>query len=586
MKRSLLTILLLSAALSQVGWAAKKSKTAVTEQPRDNFRFVVLADRTNTPNQKAFEMVLKDIERMQPDFVVTVGDLIEGYKDSAGTIKDWDQTLPALKLLSCPVYLTPGNHDITTPDVRSIFIKKTGRNPYYSFDYQNSHFIVVDNSLVETAGKLDSTQIKWIEKDLKVLKNKAGIYVFMHKPFWADGVGAGKPDRLHDLFKKYKVTAVFTGHWHNYASEVYDGIRYVVMGSSGSDIGPAENTSLAVFYQYLWVTVKDGKSNPVLMRAGNNYEPGYVNLKEEQFAYTIPNKVVFVNGPELIEGKKISSLEATVKINNPTGKPLKTAIIWESGKNWQSDKNNVPVEMAPGDSFKSVFKLKGSGALYPLPLMKMSYPFGRDKVYNLEMNPNVTRILECPRAKKAPVVDGKFEANEWLGAAKASEFCGWDGNPAATDPTQVYFMHDAENLYIAAVCRDTAMNRLKSFKTVRDDQVYNDDCIGFLFASNKDTVYQMYVNSVSTIWDQRIDNTRDDIDEKWNGGFQAKCQTKESEWVMEMMIPLKDVGLQKPDKGAELRMNIRRKQQRNSQSALWVYDWSYLFQNLGIIRFM
>ncbi|MBI4725965.1 hypothetical protein HY768_01850, partial [candidate division TA06 bacterium] len=51
-----------------------------------------------------------------------------------------------------------------------------------------------------------------------------------------------------------------------------------------------------------------------------------------------------------------------------------------------------------------------------------------------------------------------------------------------------------KNLYSAAVCRDTVIDKLKTAKTVRDEQVYNDDGIGFLFAANKDTVYQMYVN--------------------------------------------------------------------------------------------
>ena len=579
MKRFLLVLVLLAVILVPAVWAAKPVA------PQDNFRFVVLADRANSPNQKAFEMVLRDIERMSPDFVVTVGDLIQGYKDSAGTVKDWDSTLPYLKLLSCPVYLTPGNHDITTPEVRNIFIKKTGRNPYYSFDYQNSHFIILDNTLVGSADKMDPDQMKWLEKDLKALKAKAGVYIFMHKPFWAAGVGEGKPDRLHDLFKKYKVTAVFAGHWHNYASEVFDGIRYVVMGSSGAELRPSENVSLAAFYQYLWITVKDGIFNPALVRAGSNYDVDYVSLKEETFAHKLPSTAVFVDGPSLTEGKKLTALEGVVRVRNLTEKPLKTEILWESSRNWQNDKNRVPVEIAPGDSLVSPFKFKGTGPLYPLPLMKMTYYFGRDKYYTLESNPSVTRVVECPKAKKAPEIDGNIDDSEWWGAAKAVEFCDWDGNSASADPTQVYFMYDAENLYVAAVCHDTAMAKLKAAKTLRDDPVYNDDCIGFLFAPNKDTVYQMYVNPVSTIWDQLIDNTRDDMDVKWNGGFLVKCANKESEWTMEMKVPLKDIGLQSLDKKSELRMNIRRKQQRNNQSSLWMYDWSYLPKNFGIVRF-
>jgi len=586
MKKSLLTLFLLLAVLSQAVLGAKKSKTAVNEPPRDNFRFVVLGDRTNTPNQKAFEMVLKDIERMRPDFVVTVGDLIEGYKDSAGTVRDWDQTLPSLKLISCPVYLAPGNHDITTPDVRSIFIKKTGRNPYYSFDHQNSHFIIMDNSLAGSADKLDEAQLKWLEKDLKALKNRAGIYVLMHKPFWADGVGAGKPDKLHDLFKKYKVTAVFTGHWHQYASEVYDGIRYVVMGSSGSEIGPSENHSLAVFYQYLWVTVKDGKTSPALVRAGNTFDPDWVNLKEEIFAYNGIWPAIELRGPSFLEGKTPKEFQTDLKLINMTDKNIKTKVLWEIGKNWQALDPETEVEIAPGDTLKKSFKFKGSGVLYPLPMMKVSYPFGRDKFFNIEKYaPEIAKIIECPKTKKAPEINGSIDGSEWWGAAKAVEFCQGYTDPAQTDSTKFYFLHDAEYLYVAAICRDTAMARIKATMTVRDQPVNRDDYVGFFLAPGKDTVYQIYVNPIGTVWDQMVDNVRDVKNEGWNGNYQIQCARKDNEWIMEMKLPLKDIGLAKLDKDSQLRMNLRRKQQSKNQLVFWTYNWDYLTQNYGILKF-
>lgn len=582
MKRLLL--FLLAAGLAQAVWAAKPVA------PQDNFRFVVLADRANSPNQKAFEMVLRDIERMSPDFVVTVGDLIQGYKDSAGTVKDWDSTLPYLKLLSCPVYLTPGNHDITTPEVRNIFIKKTGRNPYYSFDHQNSHFIILDNTLVKTAEQMDPDQMKWLEKDLKALKSKAGIYVFMHKPFWPFGVGAGKPDRLHDLFKRYKVTAVFTGHWHNYASEVFDGIRYVVMGSSGAELrgGTEENVSLANFYQYLWVTVRNGKFSPALMRAGHAFDPDWVTLKEESFANALSGRAVELRGPSFAEGKTPKEFQTDLKLVNLTDKPIKTAVLWETGQNWQALSPKTEVEIAPGDTLKKSFKFKGPGILYPLPLMKVDYPFGRDKVFTIEKYaPEVAKIIECPRAKKAPVVDGIFAANEWLGAGKAAEFCNGYGDtePALNDPTEVFFLHDGENLYLAAVCHDTAMAKLKATKTVRDEPVYKDDYLGFYLAPNQDTVYQIYINPLGTVWDQQVDNVRHAENEKWNGNYQIKCERNDKEWLLEMKIPLRDIGLAKLARDGQVRMNIRRYQQYNKQLALWIFNWDYLTQNYGILKF-
>jgi len=583
MKRIFLLLAITTAGMASASWAARPAA------PRDDFRFVVLGDRANQPNQQAYEMVLRDVERLRPDLVVTVGDFIQGYKDSAGTVKDWDSTLPYLKMLSCPVYLTPGNHDITTPDVKSIFIQKTGRNTYYSFDHQNSHFIILDNTLASNIDKMDPEQLKWLEKDLRSLKNKGSIFVFMHRPFWPFGVGAGKPDRLHDLFKRHKVTAVFCGHWHNYTSEVYDGIRYVVMGSSGAELRGDlfENISLANFYQYLWVTVKDGKFSPVLMHAGNTFDPDWVNLKEESFANKIyDGTVVDLRGPSFIDGKTPKELQTDLTLVNLTDKPIKTKVLWETDKNWQPLVAETAVEIAPGDTLRKSFKFKGPGILFPLPLMKVAYPFGRDKVFTIEKYaPEVAKVIECPKAKKAPVLDGKIEANEWLGAAKAEEFCTVFTKPAEADPTEVYFLHDAENLYLAAVCHDTAMGRIKAEMTARDQKVYKDDYIGFFLSASKDTVYQFYLNPLGTVWDQLVDVPRDAENEKWNGNFQIKTDRRDKEWVVEMSIPLKDLGLVKLDKDSQLRMNIRRRQNENNQLAYWTYNWDYLTKNYGILRF-
>lgn len=71
-----------------------------------------------------------------------------------------------------------------------------------------------------------------------------------------------------------------------------------MMGSSGAELrqGPADNTSLANFYQFMWVTVKGGKLHPALIRAGHTFDPGYVSLEEETFAYRMPDQAVRLAG--------------------------------------------------------------------------------------------------------------------------------------------------------------------------------------------------------------------------------------------------------------------------------------------------
>lgn len=561
--------------------------SALASQDGGEVRLVVLGDRTNRADQQAFQTVLEDVNRLQPDLVVTVGDLIQGYKPPAGTAADWDSLLPCLEVLDCPVYLTPGNHDITTPEVRDLFVKKTGRQPYYSFNFRNHHFVVLDNSLASSPDKMDPAQLKWLEKDLAAARASAGVLVFMHRPFWPFGIGAGKSDRMHDLFKKHKVKAVFAGHWHRYASEVYDGIRYVVMGSSGAELrqGLTENLSLANFHQFMWVTARKGKLSMALVKAGSTFGPGHVSLQEETFAYQMPDKAMTLKGPPVTEGKTPKLLEVELSLANLTEKTIRGDVTWETAVNWQPVSQRTSLEIAPRDTLKAMFKFKGTGIFYPLPTIRFAYPFGRDKVFNIEgYAPDIVKVVECPRAKKAPVPDGQLTPGEWLGAAKVQEFCDFEGQPAQADPTEVYFLHDGEFLYIAAICHDRSMGVLRAATTTRDGRVTDEDCIGLMFASHQDTVYQVYLNPLGAIWDRLIDNLKQGHDDRWNGRFEAQGGRNEQEWFLEIKVPWKDVGLSRAAQGAELRMNIRRHQQRNDRNAIWVPGWSHDPGYFGIIR--
>lgn len=94
-----------------------------------DFHFAVLGDRTGTADQEAFEIVVWEIDQLKPEFIVTVGDLIEDCNSE----EDWMEPLSTLEQLSCPIYFTPGNHDIVDQSSAKLWYKMTGSPPYYSF---------------------------------------------------------------------------------------------------------------------------------------------------------------------------------------------------------------------------------------------------------------------------------------------------------------------------------------------------------------------------------------------------------------------------------------------------------------------
>lgn len=536
----------------------------------DDYHFAVLGDRTGGANHEAFLMVLRDIEMLQPDFIVAVGDIIEGYCDKETARKRWDEIFESLRVITCPIFITPGNHDIFDKESEEVFIEKTGFPPYYTFDFENTHFVILNNAVAENVAQMGKEQLEWLEEDLRENRGIDNIFVFMHKPFWAHGIGKGKEDKLHNIFKENNVDAVFTGHWHQFASNEYDGIRYILVGSSGGSWTGKENVELGMFYQFLWCKVEGDKFYPSLIKAGNIYDMDLVTIEEEMLSYDIYTRLISFEA-ERISGQDY--IDVGVNIVNNTDKVLKSDIIIEYDENWEVEPNRKSIEIEKGDTLESHFEFIRKGDFYPIPRMNFIYPFGRDKNYEYSRAVWIKKNVECPTAINTPVIDGKMNENEWKGAGIALDFADFEGNETRVDDTKVYFMHDDENLYIFAFCHDKEMDKLKTTQKNRDDPVYGDDCVGFLLSGDENSIIHIYISAIGTIWDQKVDMEKEEADLNWNGNYEVKCSRDKENWVMEIKVPFEEIGITESDK--EIKMNIRRKQQRNSESAVWMLDWAY-----------
>jgi Calcineurin-like phosphoesterase len=79
-----------------------------------NFRFAIIGDRTGGANAEGtFEMAMDQVNLLQPEFVINVGDAIEGYSDEKAELHaEWDEVDAMLNKLDMPFFRTLGNHDI------------------------------------------------------------------------------------------------------------------------------------------------------------------------------------------------------------------------------------------------------------------------------------------------------------------------------------------------------------------------------------------------------------------------------------------------------------------------------------------
>jgi hypothetical protein len=233
---------------------------AVTE-PKNDFRFSILGDRTGGAQPQIYGRVWREIDLLHPDFVINVGDTIEGGGDALAPAQ-WQELRPLFQRYNhYPLYFTPGNHDVFSDSSRELYVKESGRAPQYSFNYQDAHFTVLDNSQTTD---LTQEQLDFLNRDLEANKDKNPKFIFFHKPYWIPILKLGSSDfPLHKIALKYGVQHIISGHGHQFVRIVRDGIVYMEVGSSGGNMTAALKLGHGFkegrFYHHVWGRVKGSK---------------------------------------------------------------------------------------------------------------------------------------------------------------------------------------------------------------------------------------------------------------------------------------------------------------------------------------
>jgi Icc protein len=246
----------LAAILLTIAFGTRAFGTA-----ENDFQFSILGDRTGRATPGVYEAAWREVALLDPAFVINAGDTIEGGDDGSAE-QEWLALRPLWdRYRRHPLYFTPGNHDIFSDASSKIYERQTKRPASYSFDYQQAHFTVLDNSRTED---LAESQLEFLRKDLEKNKNKFPKFVFFHRPFWIPYVMFKSGDfQLHQIAKMYGVTCVINGHMHQFMHMTHEGITYMVAGSSGGSMSRGLNAGQGFregwFYQHISAKVKGSK---------------------------------------------------------------------------------------------------------------------------------------------------------------------------------------------------------------------------------------------------------------------------------------------------------------------------------------
>ena len=262
----------------------------------ENFQFAIIGDRTGGASvDGTFALAMDQVNLLQPEFVINVGDIIEGYTDDKTELNQmWDEVDGLTGKLQMPLFHTTGNHDISNTPSREIWYERHGVS-FYHFIYRDTLFMVLDSedgsrpeppahmkesielynrlqvenpeeaqrmlaefmkdeSIVAGLSKpveFSELQMEWIEATLAANDDVRWTFVFTHEPCWEN------PSDTFGVIQELLSTRSFTwfaGHLHYYDYDNIEGKEYITMGPIGASWhhdGPGNVDHMT------WITMTD-----------------------------------------------------------------------------------------------------------------------------------------------------------------------------------------------------------------------------------------------------------------------------------------------------------------------------------------
>jgi Icc protein len=242
----------------------KANKTAAD----DEFTFAFLTDVHVEYGKRAdigLQQAIDHVNAKAPEFVVTGGDLIS---DALGQTEEhatelYDLWLEKEKGFEMPVYNTMGNHEEFGFYVKSgierdhalygdkMFESKVGKR-FHTFTHKGWKFYIVD-SIEETEergyiGHVDSTQLKWLAKELEGVDSETPCAIVTHIPLItaqtqinegslapnSKGMVVVNSKEVLDLFKDHNLKLVLQGHLHILEDVYINDIHFITGGAVSS----------------------------------------------------------------------------------------------------------------------------------------------------------------------------------------------------------------------------------------------------------------------------------------------------------------------------------------------------------------
>lgn len=357
------------------------------------FHFVVFGDRTGGPKEgiNVLAAAVEETNLLDPDFVMTVGDLVQGYNQTPEWLEQMREYKATMAGLHMQWYPVAGNHDVywrggeTPPGHHEANYEEHFGPLWYWFGHKNAAFIVLytdegDHSTNRKGFRtpdlvqMSAEQLDWLKGALRAGARYDQVFLFMHHPRWIEDIyfesNWGEVHQL--LVEAGNVSAVFAGHIHKQRYEGrQDGILYYTLATVGGRLRmdvPGSGSQ----HHFDQVTVREDGFEIASIPVGTVWDPKGLTpefLEDIEEARILP---IALRTPEIelgVEGEALGTLSYDVE--NATTRPVEISLrIEQAPGDWLVRPNRVGLILEAGQSgeIKITLERPGDGFLTPFSI--------------------------------------------------------------------------------------------------------------------------------------------------------------------------------------------------------------------------
>jgi hypothetical protein len=339
-------------------------------------RFVVLADRTGGMRPGIHEVAVARANQLHPDFVISVGDLIDGYTEDEGLLdRQWAEFDAVLQGLELPYYFVPGNHDISNATMEVYWNRRLG-SPYYHFLKKGVLFLVLHTEDGGRSG-IGDEQVEYFLKVLRAHADAPWTFVIMHRPLWSYGDGDQSGFPAIEAALQGRPYTLFSGHHHHYQYAVTpEGMRRMVLATSGggSDL---RGELMGEFDHLTYVVFAGGQPKISHLRLDAFVPEDVVDAQTIPLVKTLREGAFFSVEPMVVAHRLASKLQTFLKLHNPGERPLRMhAVLPPAPEGWNWEPSTFEQVLLPGATFRLPLSLErvdaSAGGVDELPPFRLN----------------------------------------------------------------------------------------------------------------------------------------------------------------------------------------------------------------------